>query len=362
MSGCRETKAVEALHDGQLEPERAKALVAHVATCHDCAAEARRLADLTAALRALPGAEANATRVLAGRKRLLAAAGSEGKRRWSLRGGVVAATAALALTVVVFRVGRVHRGAEPVASVAGGMSELELSVTPIGAAHWSRVSMLTTETLTLGDGALNVAVKRHDPRQRLVVELPDGELEDVGTVFSVSVAAGKTREVSVSEGSVALRLRGSPERRIVAGETFRAEDTALATSNATVTPGTASSATGVEVSDAHARPVGSAARSSARPGDEAEACPEASLFQDGVQAFKHGDYASAASTLARFSASCVHSDHAEDAAYVRMVALARAGANDEARAQALAYLKRFPTGFRRKEAARLAGVEGQQLR
>ncbi|HTQ05649.1 MAG TPA: hypothetical protein VMI54_17425, partial [Polyangiaceae bacterium] len=121
-------------------------------------------------------------------------------------------------------------------------------------------------------------------------------------------------------------------------------------------PSAAPAASG-DVADARARPVGALPRASARPADEADACADAALFQTGVQAFKSGDYASAASTLGRFSASCVHSGHAEDATYLRMVALARAGANDEARAQALAYLKRFPNGFRRKEAARVAGVE-----
>jgi len=165
--------------------------------------------------------------------------------------------------------------------------------------------------------------------------------------------------VSVSEGVVALRLRGSPERRIAAGESFHATDAAPAPSGvpASAPPSSASAGAVLGAPESPARAVASAARASARSSDETETCPDAALFQDGVQSFRRGDYASAASTLGRFSASCVHSGHAEDAAYLRMVALARAGAKDEARSQALAYLKRFPNGFRSKEAARLAGPE-----
>jgi hypothetical protein len=45
---------------------------------------------------------------------------------------------------------------------------------------------------------------------------------------------------------------------------------------------------------------------------------------------------------------------AEDAAYLRIIALQRLGAGGETRRAAETYLQRFPTGFRRAEVERLA--------
>ena len=41
---------------------------------------------------------------------------------------------------------------------------------------------------------------------RLLVILPDGELEDIGTTFTVSAADDQTNRVVVKEGSVLLRV------------------------------------------------------------------------------------------------------------------------------------------------------------
>jgi hypothetical protein len=87
-------------------------------------------------------------------------------------------------------------------------------------------------------------------------------------------------------------------------------------------------------------------------GAESDACPGAPRFEDCVDTFKRGDYAAAAEALGRYTAACGR--HAEDATYLRMVALARAGRPTEAATLERAYLARFPEGFRRKEAERLA--------
>jgi hypothetical protein len=44
----------------------------------------------------------------------------------------------------------------------------------------------------------------------------------------------------------------------------------------------------------------------------------------------------------------------EDGAYLRVLRLLRSGREDEARAAAKDYLRRFPTGFRREEMQQLA--------
>lgn len=357
---CARVGSVEAHRDGRLSSEQAGAMAVHLAECPACAAEMKRLAGVTAALSTLTEAEADANRVLAGRRRLLAAAERDGDRRRSAHSAVVVVTAvAAALAIGVFGAGMWRgkaRGTSSAAPVAG--AGFEVSVTPLGAARWSRASSVARETLTLDDGGLRVAVTRHDAGHRVLVELPDGELEDVGTVFSVRVSAGTTREVDVMEGVVALRLRGSSERRLAAGESYRASEPERgAASDATATSARGVGEQAESAASAEQVVLGRAPRTGTHEGQPPDSCAEASLFQDGVEAFRHGDYMSAANTLARFSGACAHSGHAEDAAYLRMVALARAGHTDEARTQALAYLKRFPTGFRRKEAERLAGAE-----
>ncbi len=350
---CEQTSAVEALQDGRLAAGQAEAMRVHLAGCAECTAELRRLDDLKVALRGLTETDAPAARVLAGRRRLLEAAAGAGERRRLVRGASVALAAAAA--IVLFGIGS-WRGKTPALPAAA--PGFEVSVTPLAGARWSRVSATALETLSLDDGGLGVTVRRHDARHRLLVELPDGELEDVGTVFSVRVAAGRTEEVTVREGVVALRLRGRAEQRLAAGESYHASEPAgVASGSVAPAPSGAAASSDVVTPVEHSAAGGRASRTSTRAGDEPATCPEASLFQDGVQAFRRGDYASAAGTLDRFAAACPHTGHAEDAAYLRMVALARAGRPDEARVQALAYLKRFPNGFRRKEAERLAGTE-----
>ncbi len=232
----------------------------------------------------------------------------------------------------------------------------EVAVTPRAGARWSRASARMVESLTLDAGDLLVTVKRHDARHRLIVELPDGELEDVGTVFRVSVTDGMTREVDVSEGVVVLRLRGKPELRLAAGESYRATGSVPVASSGPVGASANTVSSGPEgVAQADSQPAPRASRASVNKSEDARVCPEASLFEDGVQAFTPGDYPTAASALGRFSRACAGSGHSEDAAYLRMVALARAGRVDEARAAAHAYLNHFPNGFRNREAERLAG-------
>jgi hypothetical protein len=350
---CREATALEALHDGRLAHAAAETLRLHLGSCQDCRREAARLERLSLKLGGLRGSEVSHLRVAAGRRRLLEAAGRVDAGRGSPFVRIVGfALAACALALVAWFGLRTAR--EPSAALSPSRAqngELELIVTPGAGATWARSRSGATETLTLSGGELAIQVNRHASNQRLLVKLPDGELEDVGTVFTVEARAGKTRAVAVTSGRVALRLQGRDELMLSAGESFRAPDDAPATSAEPLE-------SGAPRSDARAPGVATktGSRSNAAS-DETPACPSASLFQAGVQAFKRGEYASAVSLLDGFSAACGRSNHAEDAAYLRMVALARAGQADAARAQAHVYLTQFPHGFRRKEAERLAGAE-----
>jgi ferric-dicitrate binding protein FerR (iron transport regulator) len=73
--------------------------------------------------------------------------------------------------------------------------------------------------LESGTLSINVAPAASVER-RLVVLLPDGELEDIGTTFSVSAHAGRTSGVSVQHGSVVLRCADCP-RHAQCGESWQ---------------------------------------------------------------------------------------------------------------------------------------------
>lgn len=355
---CPETSEVEALWDGRLGADREEIMRTHVASCEHCAGEARRLETLRTALLSLPEREPSPPNVARGRRLLLDAA-REATARARPRGRALpfaAAGVALAAGVAFWtqRPPALDRGSaaasDPSAQARSG-GELEVRVTPESGARWSRTSEGERELLSLAQGKIEIAVDRHGGARRLAVRLPDGELEDEGTVFSVRVSRERTEEVSVSAGSVMLRLAQQPPRRLTAGQTFVAAP-----------PATAEGAKPAEArenaspdSAPRAREEPTSARSSPRTAtsaSDADACPGAPRFEDCVEAFKRGDYAAAADAFARYSASCGR--HAEDATYLRMVSLARAGRPTEARELARSYLTRFPEGFRHKEAERLA--------
>jgi len=365
-AGCPHTPSVELLEDGRLPREQADALGLHLVSCESCTLERSRLVRLRAALRALPEPETTSFRVAAGRQRLLSTAGQRTKarsrRRWFavVAFGLTAAAAGAAVKLGVLDArtpSMVARAAPP------GVPELDVRITPSSGADWSRARTGAEETVTLRDGELRFEVVRQGSA-RLIVTLPDGELEDEGTVFRVHVAAGSTRTVSVTAGRVVLRLRGAEPRHLAAGESFEAGDgeksgraasSALADTSQTEAPSDRNHAEHEERAARAATATSSqkSARDSSPP-HEPE-CPGAPRFEDCVGSFKRGEYAAAAAQLAEYGRLCGR--HAEDASYLEMVALARAGRANEAKAQAKAYLARFPNGFRRKEAAELAATK-----
>ncbi len=82
--------------------------------------------------------------------------------------------------------------------------------------------------------------------------------------------------------------------------------------------------------------------------------PQESEFTDGVRLMEHGSYGAARERLEAFRRAHPGDARAEDAAFLEIVALDRAGRRDDARAAARRYLTTYPNGFRRAEAEALA--------
>lgn len=92
------------------------------------------------------------------------------------------------------------------------------------------------------------------------------------------------------------------------------------------------------------------------PSGSAGARPDegARLLAEGIEHIEKGDYTAAAERLRAFQRARPADARAEDAAFLEILALQRAGRNDEAIAVARAYLVAHPDGYRRAEAEAIA--------
>jgi hypothetical protein len=315
-------------------------------TCAACSGEAKALDGLAEGLRTAQVETLDELHVARERTRLLAAfdrslltAGGGSRGRW-----LVPLTVAIAVVSGVFLFSR-SRPIAPLAlpSIAGIHAEPD--------AVWSKEVEAGTERVVLVHGVLAIHVD-HDAanRQRLMVILPDGELEDIGTTFTVSAANGHTERVVVQEGSVLLRLRGRSPVALSAGESWPLRPPTTAASTPIVTP--------PPPDDRPARPGPSRKeRVVVLPttGSSAPAGPDASEdFRAVVRLLDAGEDCRAAAGFLQFASHHPSDSRAEDAAYLRVIALHRCGSNDEMKEAARAYLNVYPKGFRRAEVERLS--------
>jgi hypothetical protein len=268
---------------------------------------------------------------------------------------VLAAAAILAIGAGVFGVFRM-RGAPATASRA--------EVDPEGIASWSEHTEGEREVVVLERGALRIHVDHATAARHLVVRLPDGELEDTGTTFTVSAADGHTTGVTVQEGSVLLRIRGAAPVALAPGERWaplepraiEGQPPAIANGPApAIGSGTSSAAPRGEPASSAQRPTPTPGASERQAAGSVSAGRDASLaFRAAMAALDRGDDRDAAIGFARFVAAHPGDARAEDAAYLRVVALQRSGDGAEMKSAALDYLRRYPGGFRKAEVEALS--------
>jgi lipoprotein-anchoring transpeptidase ErfK/SrfK len=193
-------------------------------------------------------------------------------------------------------------------------------------AVWSRRSDERTEHIALSQGALNVQVYQADNGKHVLMHVPDGEIEDIGTVFRVHVREGQTQKVSVREGRVVLRLNNAPAITLGAGESW------------TKTPET--------TVRTPAEAIGTSAPSSA--------VAASALVNNAPMPSLHVAPRASVGTATALPAAQNEDEHrGEDAAYLAVTRLLREGREAEAKVLAREYLRLYPNGFRREELARL---------
>jgi hypothetical protein len=337
------------MRDGRLSGPELAAFGRHTTTCRSCAEETKALDQLVERLEADAPAEVpvdelrvarERTRLLADFDRSLLASGRGGNGRWLLL-----SAAAMAAACALFFLSR----ARPVAPIA---NETRADVRPQEEASWSRRVDGDVETIVLERGALSIHVGHAAPRRsRLVVVLPDGELEDIGTTFTVSAADGHTRRVEVREGSVLLRVHGRPPVALSAGQTWTADAGPTKQPERVATPpldvAKPAKAEPNQTADRHALPRPQAPLAT----DESVQSTE---FRAIVHLLERGDECDAAAGFAKYVRTYPDDPRAEDASYLRVIALQRCGSEDAMKRAAGEYLARYPSGFRRAEVERLS--------
>lgn len=345
MSTCPRLFEAEALRDGRLNGAERASYERHLAACGACTRELGALDALADALRASSSenhdelhARRERTRLLAAFDRqLVATEPPTHARRWLL--GSAAGVALIAAFVVIWSVRREARTETSRAIIHAG-----------SATAWFERVKNHREVVTLEHGALWIHVERRSGAPRLLVVLPDGELEDTGTTFTVSADNRHTTRVAVRKGSVVLRLRGESPVAIGAGDVW----------TPSAPPAPAPACPSSALSSCAAPSAAPSSTSTPREPPTRATAPASGLARDpsagfraAMAALNRGDDREAAEKFASFVAAHPSDLQAEDAAYLRVIALQRTGDRAAMKQAALEYLHRYPAGFRRAEVQKL---------
>ena len=350
-ASCNRAWQAEAALDRRISAEDRASFERHLRTCDTCARELEELSRLKQLGEQLPWPRTEPLQRRRQRNELLrrAHAGEPARAsgfawRWVV---VPAVLCLLALGVVAERRLRVEA---PLV-----LEPVSYEVEPGPGTAWNERAGGASVRLALEEGMLAVHVSKLKSGQSFSLQLPDGELEVRGTRFTVQVAAQRSERVAVSEGRVALRVRGRPELLLGPGDTWqRASEAAVSASPSAAGPSSSPPSTVASVDRARAVPrsLVPAPASSVAPERAAEPSP-ASDFALAMASFTRGDFATAEQLFQRFEARHPRSSQVEDSLFLRALARLRRGDELGARSLAAEYLRRYPNGFRAGEAARV---------
>ena len=341
---CPRLFEAEAMRDGRLTGAERASFERHVAMCPACSREVQALEALAESLRASPPdrAAADELHVRRERTRLLAAfdrALLAPRRSWSVGHRLLWPAAVAALVVAILVLPRVRRPAEAPAHASSAVVHADST------AVWAERMVGDRENVVLERGALWIHVDHSSGEGRLLVVLPDGELEDIGTTFMVSAEDGRTTRVAVQEGHVVLRLRGQAPIALGPGDTWIPDPRPVASARASVAPSADLAPTARLDRGERSTPSPRSSASLAAP----PASDPSVDFRAAMAALDVGDNHQAAAAFADFLEKHPRDPRSEDAAYLRVVALQRSGDSAGMKQAALEYLRRYPAGFRQAE-------------
>jgi hypothetical protein len=313
---CRRAWQAEAWLDRRISAEDRASFSRHARTCAECERTLLELMRLQELGNQLPWPKVEPLQRKRQRNELLRRAHTVGlaapMARWRY-GALLAACCALLLIFGYRRLVQPRPNASEPA--------LTYQVHPDAGSVWRRLQGGHAVRLQLDSGRLTVQVDKLQARQSFVLRLPDGELEVRGTRFVVDAADGGTRAISVSEGLVALRVRGRPELLLGVGASWQAEPTPAAA----IPPRPLDSASPQQLAPVvnrpgitSARPTGSVAPTPApTPGLSAGVTAPNNDFASAMAAFDRGDFGTAEQSFERFERAHPQSSQVEDALFLR---------------------------------------------
>jgi ferric-dicitrate binding protein FerR (iron transport regulator) len=348
---CGRLWEIDALREHRLDGSDADSHARHRATCAECRArwsEDERLAALGRRLEPTPASELSVRRLRADVLRKAASGASASPSRRVALALAAATVLAIAIALVVGP-GRLSRATAPAPASATSTS-FASTVDASGGARWSRRREGGLEQVRLEEGTLALTVAKQRPGERFLVELPDGRIEVRGTRFEVSVRAGATESVRVSEGLVAWARSDAPELLLHAGESWAAPRT-VTPAELPVAPVDATATA------SQAAPIASQAApiAKARTATETTAASDATAIADeyaaAMSAYRAREYDDAARRFSAFAAAHPSAAAAEDAAFLEASALAHGGRGDAAANVAERFLARRPSSLHARDAA-----------
>lgn len=362
---CTRALQAEALEDGRLSGAERASFERHMASCAECASKLRALVRLRQAAEWLPASTPRPLEHRRQRQALLRRA-SELCQRAPVQPrrrafALVLSGALMAAVCIGFAIGASRSGSTASSALAAPTYQLDASP----GASWRTIEEGAALRLRLGSGSFMFEVDKLNAVQRFVLELPDGELEVIGTRFGVRVEPEGTRRVEVTEGRVALRLRDALPISLGAGEIWTAEREAARAAAASSVPAAEPTSTPAPAAAAPSERSLARARQTALPetkrtleppsGEQAAtAGTQNDDFARAMAAFGAGDYGQAERLFQDFERRHAGDARQEDSTFLRAVARARRGDAAGARATAREYLDRYPNGLRAPEAERLA--------
>lgn len=381
MKSCEMQALVSARRDGRLADKESASVARHLRSCRRCR-ELDSDLDRVAAL-ARDAGDLPALSPLEHRRRRLAvlqAAAAPRAPETGTRRPLALALAAIATMIVGWLV-FAGPGASSMMQTAPPRQVLAVhtaaaiaaSVFPAPEAHFERQTVRGAdgeqlERVRLHDGVIDVQVDALREGQRFIVATSDAEVEVRGTRFTVFAESGALREVRVQEGVVDVRQNGRTTTLAV-GDVWRAPERVATADDAepephpdVTRPSVPRTPIDKPVPDPDEDEVEDEETSDAADSEAAEPSGPAKrersaaskAFAAAMNKLDRGDYDGATSALEAFSREHEGDARAEDAHFLRIVALQRAGRHAAAANAARSYLAKYPRGARRAEAAAIA--------
>lgn len=334
---CARAWEAEALDDGRLTGADRASFERHAAVCAVCRAEVAALAALRAKMAVVAAPEIMPLDRQRLRARTLERANATSGALRSRTRVLVVALGAVGVVGTALAFAAVHARRPAPVELTQPIAAPRFDAKSSADARWLPHTSGGATRIELTRGSVSFTVPHLEPTQKFFVGLPDGELEVRGTEFTVVVHDGRTASVDVASGRVALRLKGSEELLLAAGERWpSAEPAAAFLATADAGPAAAAHPSAALRPTARARPTAGA------------------LFDEAFASFERGAYGLADAQLEHFIAEYPSEPRAEDAAYLRAVARSRLGDREGAAVLARRYLDAYPAGLRRPDAQRLA--------